>query len=920
MANVRIKDLTNTAPSSASDDFFAIDGNTNGTRKLSAFNPTFGGQILAADGTAAAPSLSFASGSSTGFSRNGSNHIVVSQAANSVFTMYYSSGGVLGSAGGGYLQLAASGSITLAAAASNQSLLLSPTGTGAVVVSGASSLASGELGNFRLQDASNANRKLFFGIDNTVSPSGVGYIQAVLTGTTTLPLLIQPNGGPTLFGTAVNSNNGRLQLATHTASTGGIGFGTDASLYRYQAGGLALDATNNVPALIFRQSGTNAMYLYTSSLVGYIGTTNANGLIFQTGTTTALTLDSSQNATFAKDILLGTSGPIAQNAIAARASRQGLVFDGSSGATLTNYTFGTSDFTATFWVRHTNAPVAGVYEASIGAATGGLAINRTPSGVIEVSRSYVAAVLSGTTVLAAAKWYHVAVTRSGSSFVLYVNGVQDATATSSPDFNVANGYLGASPNLTTDRLTGILSQPLFYNRALSATEVKALYESGVPDSTDICAAGSQLLTGNNSTFATGQGTWQGINGGSVSAGSGVLTITTSGAYVGGGTENGLVKKGVRYRLVFTLASYTGTLNSVMPFVNNGVILGAGAYSAGTYTIDFTAAVTSYIGFSTANGNTGTFTIDNVTLVPFGAVLAPDAAQTGGGLTWYDTSGNAANITLPASGVAWNVPTSGNVTSGGQLNLRAGGTNGNVFISPTGTGAVRIAGTTTANLWSDSGLNLGIGTASGGSGLTFLSGSQNALFGTTTDSSNGRIQLATHTANTGGIGFGADVTLYRSAANVLRTDDSFEALNNSDTYLQVGAAAPYQRAAIGLTRRLNYGDVLFARNLQGQSGTDSYTTIGTDSGSGYAGFEAQYGGVARILLGTGATTANAVVTPTVALSVSTTNATFIGSITTAAPVGGAGAWELGVYTATAPTATGYVTIEIGGVQYKLLAAT
>jgi hypothetical protein len=44
-----------------------------------------------------------------------------------------------------------------------------------------------------------------------------------------------------------------------------------------------------------------------------------------------------------------------------------------------------------------------------------------------------------------------------------------------------------------------------------------------------------------------------------------------------------------------------------------------------------------------------------------------------------------------------------------------------------------------------------------------------------------------------------------------------------------------------------------------------------------------------------------------------------SISTSAPTGGSGAWELGVYSTTAPSATGYVTIEIGGVAYKLLAS-
>jgi hypothetical protein len=43
MANIRIKDLANTASSTASDDFIGVDGTTNGTRKLNAYSPTFGG-------------------------------------------------------------------------------------------------------------------------------------------------------------------------------------------------------------------------------------------------------------------------------------------------------------------------------------------------------------------------------------------------------------------------------------------------------------------------------------------------------------------------------------------------------------------------------------------------------------------------------------------------------------------------------------------------------------------------------------------------------------------------------------------------------------------------------------------------------------------------------------------------------------
>ena len=41
MADIRIKDLATTASTTASDDFMAVDGTTNGTRKLSAATPSF---------------------------------------------------------------------------------------------------------------------------------------------------------------------------------------------------------------------------------------------------------------------------------------------------------------------------------------------------------------------------------------------------------------------------------------------------------------------------------------------------------------------------------------------------------------------------------------------------------------------------------------------------------------------------------------------------------------------------------------------------------------------------------------------------------------------------------------------------------------------------------------------------------------
>ena len=45
MADIRINALPTTASASSSDDYIALDGTTNGTRKLNAYSPTFGGNL-----------------------------------------------------------------------------------------------------------------------------------------------------------------------------------------------------------------------------------------------------------------------------------------------------------------------------------------------------------------------------------------------------------------------------------------------------------------------------------------------------------------------------------------------------------------------------------------------------------------------------------------------------------------------------------------------------------------------------------------------------------------------------------------------------------------------------------------------------------------------------------------------------------
>ena len=87
----------------------------------------------------------------------------------------------------------------------------------------------------------------------------------------------------------------------------------------------------------------------------------------------------------------------------------------------------------------------------------------------------------------------------------------------------------------------------------------------------------------------------------------------------------------------------------------------------------------------------------------------------------------------------------------------------------------------------------------------INSSGNVLFGTATDSSNGKIQLASHTTEAGGIGFGTDTNLYRSAANTLKTDDALAvASTTASTSTTTGALTV--AGGVGVT-----GDI-YAKNL------------------------------------------------------------------------------------------------------------
>ena len=89
------------------------------------------------------------------------------------------------------------------------------------------------------------------------------------------------------------------------------------------------------------------------------------------------------------------------------------------------------------------------------------------------------------------EWYHVAVTRSGSNFTLYINGVAVDTGTESMSIPDAAAPLTLGWGETNWFVNGRLDEPEIYQRALSGAEIDAIHDAG---STPRCAITQSTLS------------------------------------------------------------------------------------------------------------------------------------------------------------------------------------------------------------------------------------------------------------------------------------------------------------------------------------------------------------------------------------------------------------------------------------------
>lgn len=311
----------------------------------------------------------------------------------------------------------------------------------------------------------------------------------------------------------------------------------------------------------------------------------------------------------------------------------------------------------------------------------------------------------------------------------------------------------------------------------------------------------------------------------------------------------------------------GTTNGTRKLSAYSPSFGGNATVGGTLTVN-AASGGSFIGDGGAAVASRQLTVRSVNGSAFRTVASFANDITGAGaFTAIELLSDSVTGVLASYG-----PTYSTAAYANGITLANGNTNGTVVIAAQGTGgSIRFIQQAFGNeiaRFAPTSANLLIG------GTTDIAGASGLkVFGNSgaTNTTSGALQVV------GGVGIGG--AIYAGGNLALTGTGALIATSSADSMARIGFGlfSLEQAVTLGLSRRLNFGDALISRNLQGQSGSDSYITSSTTPGSGYGGFEIQHGGVARILVGTGATTANAVVSPTVAASFTTTTSAFSGTL-------------------------------------------
>ncbi len=155
--------------------------------------------------------------------------------------------------------------------------------------------------------------------------------------------------------------------------------------------------------------------------------------------------------------------------------------------TYTNLT-SVSDFTVAAWIKSTgtNETIVQVHDGSATATADELRLRRDSSSTIEVKTNSVIRT-NTTTTLVNGTWYHVAVTRAGTTLNAYIDGKLESSVTDSSgalNLSLCNFLIGADNDTAscssvtpTNVFEGQIDDVRLYNYALSVSQIRKVFEN-----------------------------------------------------------------------------------------------------------------------------------------------------------------------------------------------------------------------------------------------------------------------------------------------------------------------------------------------------------------------------------------------------------------------------------------------------------
>lgn len=266
--------------------------------------------------------------------------------------------------------------------------------------------------------------------------------------------------------------------------------GTSPLTYQWSFQGTNLDGATNTSLTIANAQSTNAgsYSVAITNDYGFAISSNANLAILPPPpcATPAADLISWWRAeSNALDSISGNSGTLFGNVSYGLGKvGQCFVFDGQGAYVSVGNpaNFRLQDFTIDAWIKRAS-PNAISFDSPDGSAhlvtygAGGYGFKITSAGLLGVAKIGSAQVIS-TASVTDTNFHHVAVTKSGSNMVFYVDGVGYPAAPYNPGFTFGTTFtIGGIAN--TYNFFGSVDEPAIYNRALSGTEISNIYAASI---------------------------------------------------------------------------------------------------------------------------------------------------------------------------------------------------------------------------------------------------------------------------------------------------------------------------------------------------------------------------------------------------------------------------------------------------------